>query len=291
MVEPKSELLLPDTALAGGIVLGVLRDTRGAELSAHQRFNHFFTSPYCSVTWIFSGQCHVLSNQADVQNPAATSPLDQISFSGPNNRPMVSWNPGDFEALTIGFYADAWQALTGMDVARFVNRTLPLSEVIAGELLSIARSILPEAPMRSRFEQFQSALAPLWVQKRPQNHIVPARIADWVASVAVRAALGKPGKSLRQLQRRLKMLTGQSHRDLMAHARAEDLFEHYLEYRKRKGADLSQVALEAAYADQSHMGRKVARITGTSPARIDKLIASDERYWCYRLLENYYSLA
>lgn len=83
-------------------------------------------------------------------------------------------------------------------------------------------------------------------------------------------------------------MTGQSRRDLLAHARAEELFVHFMTTRKRDKNTLAEVAAEAGYADQSHMGREIRRITGASPAEIDRLITTDERYWCYRLLEDYY---
>lgn len=40
--------------------------------------------------------------------------------------------------------------------------------------------------------------------------------------------------------------------------------------------------------DQSHMGREVRRVTGLSPARLDDLMAHDEAFWFYRLMQKHY---
>ena len=42
--------------------------------------------------------------------------------------------------------------------------------------------------------------------------------------------------------------------------------------------------VEGGFADQSHMGRAVRRATGFSPARLNRMIESEESFWCYRLL-------
>ncbi len=284
----KSSLALPRKNLANCIVLAIMRDTREANLSHAERFNHFFTSPYCALSSIYEGQCHVISSEDDMRAPHKAPVVAPLSFSGPNTSPMVTWSPGPVATMTVGFYPDAWHRLTGMDISEYINRVVPLSEVVQGEVFDAAKAVFLDAGFETGFEHFENALAPLWTKKRSGNQLVPAAIADWVAHLGMRAALGKPGKSARQLQRRLLVLTGQSRRSLLAHARSEELFVHFMNTRKRDKNTLADVAVEAGYADQSHMGREVRRITGASPAQIDRLIASDERYWCYRLLENYY---
>ncbi len=49
------------------------------------------------------------------------------------------------------------------------------------------------------------------------------------------------------------------------------------------GGPLSEIAIDAGYADQSHMGRAVRRATGFSPARLNRAIENEEAFWCYRL--------
>lgn len=49
--------------------------------------------------------------------------------------------------------------------------------------------------------------------------------------------------------------------------------------------DLAGLAGDLGFADQSHMGREVRRLTGLSPARLNGLIATHEAFWFYRLLD------
>ena len=51
--------------------------------------------------------------------------------------------------------------------------------------------------------------------------------------------------------------------------------------------DLAATAADAGFADQSHMGRDVRRVTGISPGRLIELMRSEESFWLYRLLERH----
>ena len=53
---------------------------------------------------------------------------------------------------------------------------------------------------------------------------------------------------------------------------------------ERPDEPLAMLAGDAGYSDQSHMGRAVRRATGFSPARLNRMIESEESFWCYRLL-------
>ena len=44
------------------------------------------------------------------------------------------------------------------------------------------------------------------------------------------------------------------------------------------------LAVEAGFADQSHMGRDLKRATGFSPVQLNQRILQNEAFWCYRLL-------
>lgn len=70
-------------------------------------------------------------------------------------------------------------------------------------------------------------------------------------------------------------------RSLLLHARAE---RRLLARQATPDQSIAEAALAAGYADQSHMGRDIRRLTGFSPARIGILIATEEAFWCYRLL-------
>ena len=284
-----SRLLIPSPALSGCIFLAIHRDTRTINLSYQQRFNHFFTSPFCSITWYFTGSAHLIANPGDFASPQDAREIDQITFSGPSTKPTISWNPAQVRALTIGFFPNAWQTLSGIRVKDYIDQTLPLQNVVHGPLLKAAQSILNPTRQGEEFDQFEKLIARLWAQNRPRSTFIPHNFSDWASALITNVSMSQTGKSLRQLQRRLKNLAGLSRRDINAHMRAEELFVKFATSTKNTTPPLSRLALEAGYADQSHMGRDVRRITGNSPAQITKLIATQERYWCYRLLEQYYS--
>ena len=132
------------------------------------------------------------------------------------------------------------------------------------------------------YNDLSATLLPLWAVSRPASRFASPYLSDWLKSLFAQAAVSGAGRSARQFQRRLKALTGRSRRELEVHARAEALFASALA--SGDDPDLAALAHDAGYADQSHMGREVKRITGLSPGRINRLIATDERFWCYRLL-------
>lgn len=103
-------------------------------------------------------------------------------------------------------------------------------------------------------------------------------------SLATRAAHSAAGASVRQLQRRMRDWTGQSQRDLQLFSRVETAFLHRLHRASGPAASLVAAAAEAGYADRSHMGREIRRVTGLSPARFEERMASDEAFWYYRLI-------
>lgn len=71
-----------------------------------------------------------------------------------------------------------------------------------------------------------------------------------------------------------------SRRRLDGFANVEALFERVT---RDPGQDLAALAADHGFADQSHMGREVRRVTGISPARLNSLIRTEEAFWCYRL--------
>lgn len=123
-------------------------------------------------------------------------------------------------------------------------------------------------------------LIPLW-QGGETAKPKTLHLADWARGTIARAALSGPGQSLRAAERRLKRWTGQTRQTLSFFADFEGL--HRIS-RAEPDGNLAQIAHEAGYADQSHMGRSVRRATGFSPAKLNHLIATHEAFWCYRLL-------
>lgn len=281
---PTARLLQPRPQLAGLLFAAIVRDTRHVSLPAEQRYNHFPVSPLCSVSWFFEGCSHMLAQADPMTEPSGSQPLPQLVFSGPFQRPAISWNPGPVYAMTLAIYPESWLALTGIDVGDLVDRAVPLEDLLSSDLLSIFHSVLHPGTSELRLRRLEDALEPLWQDRRPRDGGAPYWLQDWTRNLAVRAATSGPGISTRQMQRRIKSWTGQSQRQLQSYARTEELFAKSLSNETPAGLNLSQLAIDSGFADQSHMGREVRRLTGEPPGKINRLIATDERFWCYRLL-------
>jgi len=274
--EESARLLLPRAGLAGLVSVAIVRDTRRLQLAPEQRYSYFPASPFCAASWVLEGQAHL----ADAMGLIDGEPLPPAFISGPYRRPIATWSPGPVVAMTVGFYPEAWRALTGLDAKALSGREWPLDAALSQELLPLFRAVAAAGDCERGFARLQDGLDPLWRDSRPQG-LGPPWLEDWARGLVARAALSGPGKSARQIQRRVKAWTGQSQRDLQVHARVEAVFART---HAANDVSLSELAADMGYADQSHMGREVKRITGHSPAQISRLIATDERFWCYRLL-------
>jgi AraC-like DNA-binding protein len=281
-VPPAARLLFPRPRLAGLIYAAVVRDTRHKALRDEECFNFFPASPFCSVSWIIEGRCYGFAGGGLSCEPDSMTLLPRLVFSGPSPGPGVSWSPAPVLALTIAFYPEAWQTLTGIDPAQMLDRNLPVEDVITGELLEILHSVFEAPSCEEGVRRLEDALGPFWQEKRGLGAPAQSFMKDWVMALSTRAIMSGAGRSARQIQRRIKSWTGQTHQTLNAHARVETLFG--MTRRTPGNTGLAQLAAEGGFADQSHMSREVRRITGFPPARINRLIATDECFWLYRLL-------
>ena len=104
-----------------------------------------------------------------------------------------------------------------------------------------------------------------------------AAVADGLAAVGsrYRPLSPAPARAARQIQRRIKTWTGKTQRDWQTHARLEQAFARGVNATQ---GSIAELAVDAGYSDQSHMGREIKRLTGYSPARLMKLINSDEQF-------------
>ncbi|MDE3176278.1 MAG: AraC family transcriptional regulator [Pseudomonadota bacterium] len=276
-----SMILLPRTALGGCVFAAIVRDTRGVALTDAERFNYFPASPLVTLTRVFEGETRMALGGAAREAPTALA-LGAVTLSGPQSRPFTSWNPGPVFAISIGFYPDAWTRLTGVSPATLADIS---GAPVPHALRSILESGAPCDDIPAFWRAVEDALDPLWAKARQKSGF-PSwsggdKIADWTRSLLAQSAVSGPGRSLRAWQRRLRHWTGLDGRSLAFHARLEEL--HALV--KRNGTSPpADVALDAGFADQSHMGRAVRRATGFSPVRLNALIKTHPAFWCYRLL-------
>lgn len=278
--EISARMCLPPVSMSSLIFAGVERDTRRLTLNADQRRNHFPSSPLCSVLWVLEGECHLIEEEdGDIKTSTV---LPNLSFLGPNDRPFSSWSPGTLRSVTIGFYPDGWTQLTGQSVEAYVNKAIAIEEILKGEILSIFRNIINAGTLSEMVDALTVSLEGHWQDKRriSTTHI----LSDWINAVGARAALSNSGQSLRQFQRRIRHMTGQSKRALLKTSRMEVLHNEVMQRQAAAPISLTNLANDLGYSDQSHMGREFRDVTGVSPKKLGALIETDESYWCYKLL-------
>lgn len=126
-------------------------------------------------------------------------------------------------------------------------------------------------------------LAPLWAMKRPQEPLHRQLIKDWSQGLAMRAATLGFGRSLRQVERRVKQWAGQPLRDLHTIARLELVLFDVLAALERNELNWADVAADGGFSDQAHLCRQVRKLTGFSPDDMQRRIFQDEALWFYRL--------
>ena len=269
----KSQILLPPKPLASCIAGCIVRDTRQATLSDTDRVNYFPATPLFSATLILEGRLHIahdIINLDDLrERPSAAPKL----FGTPQNRPQMSWSPGPILALTIAFFPDAWQRLGGT-----LDGAPP-------ESLSTALEILETEPLETAWPGFWAKMSAIWMETQDRDHAAgwtgSDKLKDWTNHLIGKLVQTGSGRSLRSAQRHLQRWTGQSRQSLEFFTKVEEV--HRL-VAAEPTASPAELAVEAGFSDQSHLGRVLKRATGFSPVSLNQKIATEEPFWCYRLL-------
>jgi AraC-like DNA-binding protein len=279
-----NRLWLPRTSLSACLRGVMARSTLGIELDDAQRFNYFPASPLCCINWWFQGSSELLPPGAPVQLDSTRTPLSGVMFSGPQTRPCVSWCPGPMHGMMLLFMPDALHQLTGIDVTQTVNRFIDVRGLFPAPWVDWCQAVVAQADDDQRVALIQDFLEPLWNTTRPKQLLQTHRVQDWAYALALRAATSGAGRSLRQVERRIKQWAGQPLRELRGLGRAEHaFFEGVAAAEQGQHPNWAAVAESSGYADQSHLCRETRRITGFAPDELYRRIASDEGFWSYRL--------
>lgn len=268
---PISKLFLPPPSLSGCLLAGIFRDTRGADLSAADRLNHFPASPIVAITLVQHGTLRILPSETGWRSASEAPSLPRSSVLAPQDVPVTSWSEGSVVALTVGVYPDAWRRLGGDEGYQTI---LPIFDEALG-------SFDAESDATDGWDRFCTTLESGWRKARPQGWEPVTRVADWSKALATRAALSGGGRSLRSIERKIMRYSGHTRRNLAFYSAFEKLHECAT---NASGRPLAEIAIDVGYSDQSHMGRAVRRATGFSPARLNRAIETEEPFWCYRLL-------
>ena len=286
-----SEIMWPRPASAGCVFCTIVRDTRGCTLDHAQRFNFFPASPVCCVTFVFAGEFHLIDQPDAMERPWTGAKLPSMAFSGAQIRPLITWNPGETHAIVITFYPDAFSAMTGLDLSRFTGRTVPAEEVLPQSILQPCREFFEAVPregIERSFGVIEHRIETLWADMRPAEARSTKWIEDWRKSVVQRAARAGSGRSSRQIARRVKSWTGVNERDLQGLGHTEQLYAKLHAALEEGDVDWAGLAAASGFADQAHMIRQMRRHTGFTPEQLRQSAASDEAFWGYRLLGQYF---
>lgn len=178
---------------------------------------------------------------------------------------------------------DALQAMTGRDITPWRDRVVPAGEVLPRDWQVWCEAVAEAPDDAARMAAVTAFLGPRWAVARPQGSAALRTYHDWTQALAMRAAASGLGRSVRQVERRIKAWSGQSLRELRGLARAEASFRRALAAQRDGALTWASLAEASGYADQSHFCREVRRVTGFTPAEFNARLAADESLWMYRL--------
>ena len=284
MDDAHTRLWLPPLALAGCVRGVMLRDTRGRALDAMQRENYFPATPLVSLFWWTEGCSEWLATPGFSTPPQERRPVP-VMFGGPFTLPTHTRNLGEVCAFKLLLLPDAFTALTGIALDRLVNQVVDARELLPADWRDWAEAMSAAADDAARLQLLEDFLLPRWQAlgtQRPGH-----RYADWTEALAVRAATSSAGRSLRQLERRIKAWAGLPMRELRAVSRAESAFYAVTAAEGAMdgggGVNWADIAADNDYADQSHLCRETRRLTGFSPEDLRRRIQTEEAFWAYRL--------
>jgi AraC-like DNA-binding protein len=275
-----TRLIAPPAALASCVRAYVVRSTVEAPLAnPGARFNHFPATPFCSISFYIEGE-------AEVVQPPDWPSGPRVVFCGPQTRPMLTYNPGPVRLFIVLFYPQALQAMSGIDLAAWVDRAAPVGEALGARWAAMAEAVLAGADDAARLAAFEELARPLWQAARPSGVADTAR--DWVRQLAWQAAGSALGRGVhrgvRSVERRIKARAGQPLGVLLRRQRAEQTFFDARDAFLAGRLVWSDVAARGGYSDQAHFCRDAREVTGHTPAELVRALgAGDERYWIYRI--------
>ncbi|HEX4893568.1 MAG TPA: hypothetical protein VFV47_09795, partial [Hyphomicrobiaceae bacterium] len=248
---------LPPATLQGALAAVVCRDIRGTPLSDAQRLTHFPASPLLCISCFQEFDVGFVDREG---GSAEWRPFESpLMVSGSQSAPAVSWAPGPGRGVIVVFTVAVAHALFGLDARTLQDRFVAAHEVLDGSwwpLLDALRSAPDdEASLRAleqhiapRWQALQGAQAPGAALRRIGRH--------WLEHLAWQATQWRRTHGPRQVERRVKAMSGRSLREWGSLVRTEGLFFAARE-RHESGLpfDWAGLAQEEGFADQAHLVR------------------------------------
>ena len=255
----------------------IVRDTRGCELEAHEQLNRFPANPYCCITWMLQGHVELIA-QGD---SARGEVLPRHFVHGCQTRPCVSRNEGERHSFCAVFYPDAFRALFGVDLATIQDAFVDAAQVLperGRRFVEAVAHATGDAERRQVVDTFMSAHATAlgtspWMKLRRLGVNIGLRVAGQLLGVGPR-----------QAQRLARREGGMNVPGLSRLWRGERSLRQVREALDRgEVVDWAVHAVEAGYADQSHLVRDCKEISGRTPTQITQQARHEEADWVYRL--------
>lgn len=285
---PSGQLWLPRASLVACVRSMVTRSTLGHVLDDAQRINRFPATPLCSLSWWFEGSSEILEADAGDDMPGLHS-LRRAApgrwvLSGPQTRPLSTWCPGPVHGMMVMLMPDALHLLTGLEPAELTDRLVDAAAWLPPDWLAMCERVQQLPDDAQRVACVEAFLEERWRQHRPKRVAALRRHADWAVYLTQRAATSAMGRSLRQLERRIKRWAGLPLRELRGFGRAEQAFFEAVEAEVAQSeVRWAEVAAAAGFADQPHLCRVTRRITGYAPQALYQGMQRDEAFWIYRV--------
>nr|WP_315466184.1 helix-turn-helix domain-containing protein [uncultured Rhodoferax sp.] len=276
----RSAVHAPSHALASCVRAYVTRSTLGVPLQTDERRNFYPASLACAISWTIQGQTELVRVGDQVFKALAPSP---VMFTGPHLLPSETRNPGPVEFFLLLLMPDAFHALTGVDLLVHTNQHCALSEVLGTDWQAMADRVMVAAHDAERIRLIEEFLLPRWNAARPRTWApFSSGLLDWAHSLEMRYVTSSTGRSLRQVERRIKQWTGQTRRQLRRLARGEKTFLRARESKQRHTLMWSALADESGFSDQSHLCREFRKLTGLRPEQVMQHMDTDERLWIFK---------
>lgn len=269
---------MPPPRLAGSIRAYITKDTTCSPRTVTD-MNRYPASVYCGIAWFLTGSSERVDAGGSAQHPLATTLL-----LGPQRKPWVTRNPGPVRTFGVVFYPHAFHRLTGLDVSTLVDGLLPALDVLPPEWAALCEQVR-QAPNDAVRMMLVETFVDAQHRAQPQGNPSAASVR-WSHELRDHVLRMGLGSSLRSLERHARTWAGQPLRRLNWLSRAEAALTQARQRSEASGnaPRWQEVALEAGYADQSHLCREAQRVTGVSPAELARRVqGEDESYWFYRL--------
>jgi AraC-like DNA-binding protein len=284
-MDEDTQFWLPPLALAGCLRGALLRDTTGRNLDTAERENYFPAAPLVTLSCWFEGHMDWVATPGfSVPHPGYSA--QPCLLHGPFTEPSRTRNNGPVCVIYLLFYPDAFAALTGIDPGSLLNKVVDARDVLPEDWVRWGPTLAALPDNQARMDAVEAFLRPRWhgeLAKRAPGR----RFAEWAAALALRAATSSTGRSVRQVERRIKAWVGLPMGEIRAVSRAENVLLAAVATASpgstAAAVKWAEVAVETDYADQSHLCREIRRITGFSPEQLLQLVISDPAFWCYRI--------